>query len=177
MGRRGSGERFPAACEMAGACLAVRARLVSRWLTAIYEHAGEEIDLTVPQGNILAAVGSMGECTPLRLGEVLSLERSTVSRNIVPLVERGLFGDESNEAGRVRRGWLTPAGERMLERLLPAWRNAQREAADLLGADGVAALHQLSELFWGRGGAGEPERARALGRGSGGRRAGTRSTG
>ncbi|HEY2696925.1 MAG TPA: MarR family winged helix-turn-helix transcriptional regulator, partial [Pseudonocardiaceae bacterium] len=62
--------------EVAGGCLAVRVRLISRALTGIYDGALGEHGVTIAQVNLLAALGKAGPCPPSRLGEILQLERS-----------------------------------------------------------------------------------------------------
>ena len=68
--------------EIAGNCLAVRVRLLGRAVTSLYDHALEEHGVSIAQINLLAALGKIGPCSPARIGEVLQLERSTVSRNL-----------------------------------------------------------------------------------------------
>lgn len=133
----------PALAEISSGCLAVRARIVARWISALYDHLLEGQGLSVAQLNVLGAVGALGSATPSRIGAVLSMERSTVSRNLVPLLEAGWLAAESTEAGRIRSVELTAAGLKAIERILPAWRKAQAQAEQALGEPGVAALHKL----------------------------------
>ena len=41
---------------------------------------------------------------------------------------------------RARPFRLTPRGKRLIEQAVPAWEEAQRQAADLLGDEGIALL-------------------------------------
>ena len=93
--------------------------------------------------NLLVAVGAMGPSAPSRVGSILRMERSTVSRNLAPLLDAGWLAADSGDAGRVREVRLTSAGERVLERILPKWRAAQAEASKRLGKEGVAAIRRL----------------------------------
>lgn len=139
-------EPIGAAAEIAGACLASRARMLSRWISALYEKALDGSGITVAQLGLLVAVGMLGNTSPQKLGSVLSLERSTVSRNLAPLIANGWLEAKTGDAGRVRGVRLTRAGERVLARVLPSWRRAQAEVARELGQAGVAALHRLGDL-------------------------------
>lgn len=134
-----------AVSEISGACLAVRARIVARWISSLYDRALEDTDLTISQVNLLVAIGALGPSAPSRVGSILRMERSTVSRTLAPLIESGWLVAETGDAGRVREVRLTPAGERILERILPKWRAAQAETAKRLGKEGVAALRRLGE--------------------------------
>lgn len=134
-----------AVSEISGECLAVRARIVARWISALYDRALEGTDLTIAQVNLLVAIGALGPSAPSRVGSVLHMERSTVSRNLAPLIESGWLAADSSDAGRVRGVHLTSAGERVLERILPKWRAVQTETAKRLGKEGVAAIRRLGE--------------------------------
>ena len=75
--------------ELARDCLALRVRLIGRAVTAVYDRAVEAHGLSIAQVNLLAALGKAGPCPPTKLGDVLQLERSTVSRNLNLLLKHG----------------------------------------------------------------------------------------
>jgi DNA-binding MarR family transcriptional regulator len=130
--------------EIVRDCLAVRVRLVSRALTGLYDHALQIHGLSIAQVNLLAALGKVGPCSPARLGDVLQLERSTVSRNLSLLLRQGWIEAVSSDAKGVREVALTSSGHKKIKAVMPEWRRAQREAAQLLGADGVDAVRTLA---------------------------------
>ena len=130
--------------EVVGECRAVRVRLVSRALTSIYDGALGEHGVTIAQVNLLAALGKAGPCPPSRLGEILQLERSTVSRNVGLLLGHGWIEAVSSDAKGIREVALTRAGRNKIESVMPRWREAQRQAAELLGTSGVGALHEIA---------------------------------
>jgi DNA-binding MarR family transcriptional regulator len=125
-------------------CLAVRVRLIGRTVTAVYDGALEGHGLTIAQLNLLAALGKAGPCPPSMLGEVLQLERSTVSRNLNLLLRHGWIEAVSSDAKGIREVALTREGRAKIESVMPQWRKAQRQAAKLLGSDGVAAVHEIA---------------------------------
>ncbi|MFF0458669.1 MarR family winged helix-turn-helix transcriptional regulator [Nocardia africana] len=130
--------------EIVSGCLAVRVRLISRALTSLYDSALAGHGVTVAQVNLLAALGKIGPCRPSKLGEVLQLERSTVSRNVNLLLSHGWIEALSSDAKGIREVALTRDGRTKLDSLMPEWRRAQREAARLLGATGVTAIHGVA---------------------------------
>ncbi len=130
--------------EIAGNCLAVRVRLLGRAVTSLYDHALEEHGVSIAQINLMAALGKMGPCSPARIGEVLQLERSTVSRNLSLLIKHGWVEAVSANAKGVREVALTSSGRKKIEAVMPEWRRAQSEAADLLGVGGVKAVRALA---------------------------------
>lgn len=139
-----------AVAEIAAGCLAVRARMLSRAVSALYDRTMGGHGVTISQVNIMVLVGRTGPCTPGEVGKRLEMERSTVSRSIRPLLERGWLEGESSDAGRVRRVRLTPRGIKKLQSVLPDWRSAQAAAADMLGSAGTSALRQLGDRLWSR---------------------------
>lgn len=130
--------------EIVGECLAVRVRLIGRAVTNIYDGVLGRHGLTVAQVNLLAALGKIGPCAPSRLGELLQLERSTVSRNVTLLMRSGWVDAVSSDAKGVREIVLTGSGRRKVAAVLPEWRQAQRQAAELLGPAGTRAIHDIS---------------------------------
>jgi DNA-binding MarR family transcriptional regulator len=97
---------------------------------------------------MLTALGELSPCAPGKIGEVLQLERSTVSRNLDLLIQKGLVDAVSSDAKGIREVALTAAGREKIEAVLPDWRLAQKRAGKLLGPDGVRAVHEASASIW-----------------------------
>jgi DNA-binding MarR family transcriptional regulator len=129
--------------EIVQDCLAVRIRLIGRTVTSLYDGALEPHGVTIAQVNLLAALGKVGPCPPARLGEVLQLERSTVSRNLRLLLKQGWIEAAASDAKGMREVVLTDAGRAKIESVVPDWRQAQERAAQLLGA-GVTAIRGIA---------------------------------
>jgi DNA-binding MarR family transcriptional regulator len=68
------------------------------------------------------------------------MDRTTLSRNLKPLVRNGLLEVRSGEDGRTRLVRLTPAGEQALEEAYPLWQQAQQETVSALGEERYEAL-------------------------------------
>ena len=130
--------------EIVSDCLAVRVRLIGRALTSLYDGALGGHDVTIAQVNLLAALGKAGPCPPSRLGEVLQLERSTVSRNVSLLLNHGWIEAVSSDAKGIREVALTRAGRAKIQSVMPQWRQAQRQATELLGASGVDSIQAIA---------------------------------
>ena len=130
--------------EIVSSCLAVRVRLLGRAVTSLYDHALERHGVSIAQVNLMAALEKAGPCSPARIGEVLQLERSTVSRNLSLLMKHGWVEAVSANAKGVREVALTSSGRKKIEAVMPEWRRAQSEAAELLGAGGVKAVRALA---------------------------------
>jgi DNA-binding MarR family transcriptional regulator len=133
-----------AADEIVRDCLAVRVRLIGRAVTSIYDGALDRHGLTIAQVNLLAAIGKAGPCPPSKLGDVLQLERSTVSRNLNLLLNHGWIEALSSDAKGIREVGLTRAGQAKIESVMPEWRQAQQQTAQLLGTTGVKAVQKIA---------------------------------
>ena len=127
-----------------GDCLAVRARLISRAITSLYDGALDSHEVTIAQVGLLAALGKAGPCPPSKLGEVLQLERSTVSRNVNLLLNHGWIEALSSDAKGIREVALTRAGRAKIESVMPQWRQAQQQATQLLGTTGAKAIQTIA---------------------------------
>lgn len=132
--------------EIARDCLAVRVRLLARTISNLYDQRLAVHGLTIAQANLMVAVGKVGVATPGQLGEILRLERSTVSRNLNLLIRDGLVRVVSEDAKGLREVELTTEGRARIEALLPDWREAQAEARKILGGEGEVAVRGMSEM-------------------------------
>src|ERR1700676_2390663 len=121
-------------------CIAVRLRLLNRVVTNFYDDALRPLGLKVSQLNILIVTARLGLARPGQVCEILQLDASTLSRNVKPLQTHGWLEVVPDEDGRTQPFRLTPQGQRLIEQAIPAWETAQRQAAELLGHDGVALL-------------------------------------
>ncbi|TAH39355.1 MAG: MarR family transcriptional regulator [Planctomycetota bacterium] len=135
------------ASTIARDCLAVRLRLVNRAVTAIYEQALRPWDLSAAQLNLLVAVASLDQASPTELGRLLIVDKSTLSRNLERMRARGWLAEHGAADARARPVRATAAGLRLLEEVLPAWQQAQRRVARIIGPDGVRSVHALARAF------------------------------
>jgi DNA-binding MarR family transcriptional regulator len=129
--------------EIEGACLAVRLRALNRALTSVYDDHLRPFGLKTSQLNVLVAIESAGALQPVQLAEALSLEKSTVSRNVDKLAARGWVECAPARRGRGQSLRLTASGRRLLSAVAPAWRSAQERAVEALGDEGAIALRDL----------------------------------
>src|SRR5271165_3867715 len=113
--------------------IAVRLRLLNRVITGFYDEALRPLGLRVSQLNILIVTAKLGLARPAQVCEILQLDTSTLSRNVQPLQAHGWLEVVPDEDGRAQPFRLTPKGLRLIEKAVPAWEEAQRQAVELLG--------------------------------------------
>jgi DNA-binding MarR family transcriptional regulator len=126
-------------------CIAVRLRLLNRVVTNLYDDALRPLGLKVSQLNILIVTAKLGLARPARVCDILQLDASTLSRNVKPLQAHGWLAVVPDEDARAQPFRLTARGTRLIEKAVPAWQEAQRRAAELLGDEGIALLDRAAK--------------------------------
>ena len=121
-------------------CIAGRLRLLNRVVTNLYDDALRPLGMRLSQGNVLAVTATLGVARPAQVCEFLELDTSTLSRTVDRMVANGWLEIVPDEDGRSQPFRLTAEGRRLMERVLPAWEQAQAEAKKLLGDDGLRLL-------------------------------------
>jgi DNA-binding MarR family transcriptional regulator len=126
-----------AARTVAEQCACLRSRRMSRVLSRVYDDALRPSGLRMSQVSVLVAIARFGErgATIGALADVLATERTTLTRNIVPLERAGLLRVARDpDDARARILMLTRAGERAIETAFPLWELAQRRVRDAVGS-------------------------------------------
>lgn len=126
--------------EIAGSCIAVRMRRLNRVITNLYDDALRPLGLKISQLNILIVVARLGLARPAQVCQLLELDESTLSRNVERMRSQGWLEYVAEEDGRTHPFRLTAQGTKLIARAAPAWQQAQRQAAELLGSEGIAML-------------------------------------
>jgi DNA-binding MarR family transcriptional regulator len=129
---------------IARTCVAVRLRLLNRVITSFYDEALRPLGLKVSQLNILIVTAKLGLARPAQVCEILQLDTSTLSRNVKPMQTHGWLEVVPEEDARAQPFRLTAQGKRLIEKAVPAWQEAQRQATELLGDDGIALLDNVA---------------------------------
>ena len=114
-------------------CTCFNLRKAARAVTRAYDEALKPSGLRATQFSLLGVVANRGPAGMTELARALVMERTTLTRNLKPLMDQG-FLEAMDGADRRRRPIaITPRGRKALERALPAWRRAQAEFVDGLG--------------------------------------------
>src|SRR3982750_4264760 len=111
-------------------CIAVRLRLLNRVVTNFYDDALRPLGLKVSQLNILIVTARLGLARPVQGCEFLQLDTSTLSRNVERMRAHGWLEVVPGEDARTQSFRLTTQGKRLIERAVPAWEEAQRQASE-----------------------------------------------
>ncbi|MEL6492546.1 MAG: MarR family winged helix-turn-helix transcriptional regulator [Cyanobacteria bacterium J06621_3] len=111
--------------QMSQQCVARRLRQVNRTITRLYDEALRPHGLTVNQLNILAVVISEKKIRPGQLGQILGMEKSTVSRTVDRMVRKDWLKVTAGEDSRTQLLTVTAKGRKLLLSVTPIWDNLQ----------------------------------------------------
>jgi DNA-binding MarR family transcriptional regulator len=135
-------------------CMCHKTRMAARAITRAYDDALRQTGLRATQVSVLAAVAARGALSIQSLADSLGMDRTTLTRNLRPLEDKGLviLAPEARHRSRVLT--LAPSGRAMLMKALPLWEDAQRATQRSLGSQRWPAVQEAL--------AGLAEEARAL---------------
>lgn len=122
-------------------CTCFHLRRAARQVSQIYDRELAAVELSLNEYSILrhAQRGArlLGE-----LAESLGMDRTTLTRNLRPLLSAGLLRQTRGEDARQRVISLTAKGERRLGSAQPHWQRAQQRIDASFGAAASAGLRQ-----------------------------------
>ena len=128
----------------------MRLRLLNRVVTNFYDDALRPLGLKVSQLNILIVTARLGLARPAQVCEILQLDTSTLSRNVERMRAQGWLEVVPEEDARAQPFRLTAQGKRLIEKAVPAWEEAQRQAARTAGRRGDRPARQGRQEAGGR---------------------------
>ncbi len=114
-------------------CTCFNLRKAARAVTRVYDEALKPSGLRATQFSLLGVVANRGPAGMTELAKALVMERTTLTRNLKPLMDQGFLQVVEGADRRQRPIAMTPRGQKALDRALPAWRRAQAKFADGLG--------------------------------------------
>jgi len=127
-----------------GGCTCFKLRRLTRRVTAVYDRALSGAGMRVTQYSLLTHLRGLRGVAMSELAEGLDMDRTTLTRNLRPLIETGWIEVEpSTEDTRIRLVHITPSGETQWQAARVCWRRAQDEINSTIGSAGVAELHRM----------------------------------
>ncbi len=124
-------------------CTCFRLRRASRRVTQFYERHLEPSGLKVTQFGLLSGIRACGSISITELAEAMGMDRTTLTRNLKPLLDQTLVAVKEGADRRTRAVQLTPEGEAAYRRAAPLWKEAQTALVSTIGPERVVSLHQL----------------------------------
>ena len=119
-------------------CFCFCSRRTANVVTTYYDAAIKSTGITTPQLALLTGIRKLEAPSISQLAQEVRLQKSTLTRNLRPLIAAGyvIVG-----AGKNRRDvalLLTPEGDAVIERAKPLWLQAQRDMVAALGGEDAA---------------------------------------
>ena len=132
-----------ATAEVHQSCLSMALRQAARALTQRYDAAFSVAGIRSTQFSVLVALAQAPSVPLSRLAEALVMDRTTLTRNLAPLLRRGLVEESAAEDKRVRSYALTARGKQLLTRALPDWKGAQARILRALAKEDAEQLRRI----------------------------------
>lgn len=131
-------------------CVLTNARKAARSVSRYYDQMARQTGFTSGQFSVLVTVREHDGLTTAELAERLSMERTTLVRNVALLEKKGLLLTRPAKDARGKEFSITGQGNAMVESALPLWREAQGHVRELLGEEdfltAVRLLKRLSQV-------------------------------
>ena len=124
-------------------CTNLRLRRLGRRVTQHYDLELAKAGLKTTQYSLLSHVLKLGPVRPGDLAQAMTLDASTLTRNLKPLVAADWVELAAGADGRTRSVTITEAGRGKQAEGQRRWRAAQNGVNDRLGLPRVVALHAL----------------------------------
>jgi DNA-binding MarR family transcriptional regulator len=125
-------------------CICSTLRRTSRSLTQFYDDALRPLGLRATQFTILQALELAGEISQGRLGEILAVDSTTLTRTLQIMIRQGWITERRGEDRRERWLRLAKRGKTQLHRALPAWEKVQERLRNRLGTRNLKKFQRLS---------------------------------
>ena len=123
-------------------------RRLTRRVTEVYDRTLSAAGIRVTQYSLLTHLRGLRGAPMTQLAEKLDMDRTTLTRNLKPLLAAGWVGVQpSAEDARIRLVYITPAGEAQWQTARTYWRRAQDEVNVTIGPANLAGLHLLLDSY------------------------------
>jgi DNA-binding MarR family transcriptional regulator len=117
-----------------GYCGSFNFRRTARAVTRLYDTAMQESGIRSTQFAILVGIAKSQPVAIGRLGGTLVIDATTLTRSLRLLKKEGLISLSDRAKMRQRFVSMTPKGEKVLARSLPAWRKVHQRFVETLGS-------------------------------------------
>lgn len=119
-------------------------RRTERVLTRFSDEVLAPSGLSAPQCGLPGTIAQVAPVTITRLAELMDMDRTTLTRNLDPLIKQHLVQSRKGEDQRRRLVLLTDEGHRVLRQAWPLWEEVQARTWRTLGRERCEAF--LNEL-------------------------------
>ncbi|ADV82912.1 MarR family winged helix-turn-helix transcriptional regulator [Terriglobus saanensis] len=126
-------------------CTCYRLRQSARIVSRTYDTFLAPCGISIGQFGLLITLSAMKGESISSLAEVLQMDRTTLTRNLIPLQKLGYISVEQASDKRARSLSLTVTGQKTLTVARPKWKAAQRSLEKKVGKAEVNLLNVTLE--------------------------------
>jgi DNA-binding MarR family transcriptional regulator len=127
-------------------CTCFKLRSLTRRVTQLYDQVLAPSGLRVTQYSLIASArrrDGMNPPTVSELAQRLFTDRTTLTRNLKPLIDAGFIKVTSGADARSKAVIVTAKGETAYQAARPLWKDAQALMRERAGEARLAALHEI----------------------------------
>ena len=124
-------------------CSNFKLRQLMRRVSQHYDTQLAKTGLKTTQYSLLSHVARLGPIRPSELAQAMTIDASTLTRNLKPLAAAGWVTVTAGSDARCHTVAITPVGRDKRQEAQRYWKAAQTSLNDVLGVDTVIALHAL----------------------------------
>lgn len=133
--------------EALSQCLVLNTISAARALARVGDAQFKPYGVTVQQFSLLSAIRYNPDEPVKNLAERISLDRTSLTRNLDLLEKKGLVQRIAQTAGNMRICELTEGGNQLLDQLLKEWQQAQQAIVKGFSAEDVEAYLRIAKHF------------------------------
>ena len=126
-------------------CPLMRLLVISRKLAKLFNKHFNKLNVTQSQVSILLMIAKMGEISQNAIGKYLELERSTVSRDLERLIDKGYINKTANGVSPTVS--LTKEGIKLSDIVAHEWEKWYDDSCELLGKKGMKAVAEIEKVM------------------------------
>jgi len=124
-------------------CNCLNIRRASRAVTHFYDKILEPSGLTISQLSLLRNLQHVEPVSISELAKIIRIDRTTLNRNMKPLLDSGLLTIYPGQDPRTRQVIMTERGRTVLASAWELWGKAQASVKEYLGEADLAVLVKL----------------------------------
>lgn len=121
-------------------CTCFNLRKATRAVTQVYDDAMRPAGLRVTQFTLLAYTYAIGPVPLTKLADAMVTDRTTLARNLEPLVKEGFLSIENGKDRRSRIISITDDGLGKLTEAYPLWKRTQDDVKKKMGQDNWSSM-------------------------------------
>lgn len=122
------------------ACACANLRSTTRLVTQFYDGFLQPSGLQTSQYSLLTRLARFEAISLSQFAQVMVMDRTTLTRNLEPLIRRGLVARVQGQDQRMRMIQITPQGRDLQATARPLWEQAQARIVGAFGSERFQAL-------------------------------------